>query len=118
MFSQTLGTALGDWTADSAGLGYGGAALVFAGLLALCVVAFAFTSISRTALFWTAFVLTRPLGAVVGDFLDKPLAEGGLALSRYVATFILFATLVTMVLVVPQRPARRADASPRQSPDG
>ena len=118
MFSQTLGTALGDWTADSAGLGYGGAALAFAGLLALCVVAFAFTSISRTALFWTAFVLTRPLGAVVGDFLDKPLAEGGLALSRYVATFILFATLVTMVLVVPQRPARRADASPRQSPDG
>jgi uncharacterized membrane-anchored protein len=77
MFSQTLGTALGDWTADSAGLGYTGAAAVFGGLLALLVLAYYGTKISRTLLFWTAFILTRPLGAVVGDFLDKPLSAGG-----------------------------------------
>ena len=73
MFSQTLGTALGDWTADTAGLGYTGAAIVFGGLLALIVVVYYRTRVSRTALFWAAFILTRPLGAVVGDFLDKPL---------------------------------------------
>ena len=105
MFSQTLGTALGDWTADSVGLGYGGAALVFAGLLTLVALALAFTRVSRTALFWTAFVLTRPLGAVVGDFLDKPLAEGGLALSRYTATVVLFAAIALLVLLLPQRAA-------------
>jgi uncharacterized membrane-anchored protein len=105
MFSQTLGTALGDWTADSVGLGYGGAALVFAGLLTLVALALAFTRVSRTALFWTAFVLTRPLGAVVGDFLDKPLAEGGLALSRYTATGVLFAAIAVLVLLLPQRAA-------------
>jgi uncharacterized membrane-anchored protein len=112
MFSQTLGTALGDWTADSIGLGYPGAALLFAGLLALVVVAFAFTQISRTALFWTAFVLTRPLGAVVGDFLDKPLAEGGLAMSRYTATWVLFVAIATLVLFAPQRAAASHRVTP------
>ena len=112
MFSQTLGTALGDWTADSIGLGYAGAALLFAGLLALVVVAFAFTQISRTALFWTAFVLTRPLGAVVGDFLDKPLAEGGLAMSRYTATWVLFVAIATLVLFAPQRAAASHRVTP------
>jgi uncharacterized membrane-anchored protein len=106
MFSQTLGTALGDWTADSVGLGYSGAALLFAALLALVVVALFFTRISRTALFWTAFVLTRPLGAVVGDYLDKPLAQGGLALSRSSATLALFVAIATLVLFLPQRPSR------------
>ncbi len=85
MFSQTLGTALGDWTAGTAGLGYKGGALVFSGLLALVVAAYYWTKLSRTLLFWTAFILTRPLGAVVGDFLDKPRNAGGLALSRYSA---------------------------------
>src|SRR5665213_2122620 len=93
MFSQTLGTALGDWTADSAGLGYAGSALVFGGLLALIAAAYYLTKISHTALFWAAFILTRPLGAVVGDFLDKPLAKGGLDLSRYSAT----ATLLVLI---------------------
>ena len=103
MFSQTLGTALGDWTADSVGLGYAGAALLFAGLLALVAVACACTRISRTALFWTAFVLTRPLGAVVGDYLDKPLAQGGLELSRAAATCVLLVAIATLVLFAPQR---------------
>ncbi len=89
MFSQTLGTALGDWTADTAGLGYSGGALVFTGLLLLVVAAYRWTRISRTALFWAAFVLTRPLGAVVGDYLDKPVAAGGLALSRLGASAVL-----------------------------
>ena len=95
MFSQTLGTALGDWAADSAGLGYGGGAVLFAGLIAVVVGAYFRTAISRTALFWAAFILTRPLGAVVGDFLDKPVSAGGLALSRYSAS----AALVTFMLV-------------------
>jgi uncharacterized membrane-anchored protein len=89
MFSQTLGTALGDWMADSAGLGYAGAALVFGGTLALVALAYSFTRLSNTLLFWAAFVLTRPLGAVVGDFLDKPIDHGGLALSRYMASAVL-----------------------------
>lgn len=105
MFSQTLGTALGDWTADSAGLGYGGSALVFSALLALVVVAYYGTNISRTLLFWAAFVLTRPLGAVVGDLLDKPLDAGGLALSRYSASAVLLAAMVVCILVFPQRAA-------------
>jgi uncharacterized membrane-anchored protein len=108
MFSQTLGTALGDWTADSAALGYGGGALVFAALLALIVVAYYTTSLSRTLLFWAAFILTRPLGAVVGDFLDKPLAEGGLALSRYAASAVLLAFIIGAILLLPQRAAARA----------
>jgi uncharacterized membrane-anchored protein len=108
MFSQTLGTALGDWTADTAGLGYAGAAMVFGGLLALVAAAYYWTAISRTTLFWVAFVLTRPLGAVVGDFLDKPHDKGGLALSRYSASAALLGVMLTCMLVFRQRAARRA----------
>ena len=85
MFSQTLGTALGDWTATTAGLGYGGGVLVFVTLLLITIAAYYWTNISRVALFWVAFILTRPLGAVIGDFLDKPLNAGGLSFSRYSA---------------------------------
>ncbi|MDZ5647369.1 hypothetical protein [Nitrospirillum sp. BR 11828] len=105
LFSQTLGTALGDWAADSEGLGYGGGILVFAGLLALVAAASAWTSLSRTALFWAAFILTRPLGAVVGDFLDKPADAGGLALSRYTASALLLALVAACLVLVPQRAA-------------
>ena len=108
MFSQTLGTALGDWMADTAGLGYTGAAVVFGGMLALVVVAFYWTSVSRTLLFWAAFILTRPLGAVVGDFLDKPLSAGGLALSRYSASAALLSFMVVAILLFRQRAARTA----------
>ncbi|WP_423680183.1 hypothetical protein [Undibacterium sp. WLHG33] len=108
MFSQTLGTALGDWTADTAGLGYTGAAVVFSGLLALVVAAYYWTGVSRTLLFWAAFILTRPLGAVVGDFLDKPLSAGGLALSRYSASAALLAFMVIAVLLFKQRAAKTA----------
>ena len=108
MFSQTLGTALGDWTADTAGLGYTGAAAVFAALLALVVAAYFWTQLSRTALFWAAFILTRPLGAVVGDFLDKPVSAGGLALSRYSASAALFAFIVVCILLFRQRAASAA----------
>lgn len=103
MFSQTLGTALGDWTADTAGLGYLGAALIFGSLLAVVVIAYYFTQLSRTFLFWTAFILTRPLGAVVGDFLDKPLSAGGLALSRYSASASLIIMIIACILFFPQR---------------
>ncbi|TCN90285.1 hypothetical protein [Shewanella fodinae] len=105
MFSQTLGTALGDWTADSADLGYLFAAGVFGSLLLLIVLLTYFSHISRTALFWAAFVLTRPLGAVVGDFLDKPVAQGGLDLSRYSATAALLTTIVLLIVLLPQRAA-------------
>lgn len=108
MFSQTLGTALGDWTADTAGLGYANASLVFSGLLALVVAAYFWTGVSRTLLFWAAFILTRPLGAVVGDFLDKPLSAGGLALSRYSASAALLAFMLTAILLFRQRAARTA----------
>ena len=107
MFSQTLGTALGDWMADSAGLGYSYSALVFGGLITVIAALYMLTEISRPALFWAAFILTRPLGAVVGDFLDKPLAKGGLALSRYSASLALLALISILVLVIAQRPARR-----------
>lgn len=103
MFSQTLGTALGDWAADSAGLGYIGAASIFGGLLLLIIAAYYWTRISRTLLFWSAFVLTRPLGAVVGDYLDKPIAEGGLALSRYAASASLLAFIIICIIIFPQR---------------
>lgn len=106
MFSQTLGTALGDWTAGTAGLGYTGAAVVFAGLLALVVAAYYLSGVSRTLLFWAAFILTRPLGAVVGDFLDKPLSAGGLALSRYSASAALLAFMLIAILLFRQRAAR------------
>jgi len=108
MFSQTLGTALGDWTADTAGLGYTGGAILFSGLLAMVVAAYYRTKVSRTLLFWAAFILTRPLGAVVGDFLDKPLSAGGLALSRYSASVALFAFMLTAILVFKQRAAKTA----------
>jgi uncharacterized membrane-anchored protein len=111
MFSQTLGTALGDWTADSADLGYTGAAVVFGLLLAMVAAAYFWTSISRTALFWAAFILTRPLGAVVGDFLDKPVSAGGLALSRYVASAALIIFIIACIAIFPQRAAARAAAS-------
>jgi uncharacterized membrane-anchored protein len=108
MFSQTLGTALGDWTADNAGLGYGGSALVFGVLLGIVVAAYYWTNISRTLLFWAAFILTRPLGAVVGDLLDKPLSDGGLALSRYSASVSLFAFMLTCIIFFEQRAAEKA----------
>ena len=103
MFSQTLGTALGDWTADSAGFGYTGAAVIFGGLLALVVVAYYWSNINRTMLFWAAFILTRPLGAVVGDFLDKPLDKGGLDVSRPLASLILALLIVVLIAALPQR---------------
>jgi uncharacterized membrane-anchored protein len=106
MLSQTLGTALGDWTADTAGLGYTGAALLFGSLLALLLGAHLWTSISKTTLFWAAFILTRPLGAVLGDFLDKPIASGGLALSRYTASMALMVFIAACILLVPQRAAK------------
>ena len=108
MLSQTLGTALGDWMADSARLGYAGGALVFSGMLLLVVAAYYRTKVSHTVLFWTAFILTRPLGAVVGDFLDKPVAAGGLALSRYSATAAILAFIVLAIVSFPQRAAIRA----------
>jgi uncharacterized membrane-anchored protein len=103
MFSQTLGTALGDWTADSAGLGYGGAAVIFGSLLVLVAACHFWTKISKTVLFWVAFILTRPLGAVVGDFLDKPLEHGGLNLSRYSASATLVVLVIACILIFPQR---------------
>jgi uncharacterized membrane-anchored protein len=106
MFSQTLGTALGDWAADTAGLGYLGGAIVFGALLAIVAAAHFWSNVSRTLLFWAAFVLTRPLGAVVGDLLDKPVSEGGLALSRYSASAALLAFIVVCIVVFPQRAAR------------
>lgn len=108
MFSQTLGTALGDWTADTAGFGYTGAAVIFGALLALVVGAYYWTKVSRTMLFWAAFILTRPLGAVVGDFLDKPVNAGGLALSRYTASAALFAFILASILLFKQRAAATA----------
>src|SRR3954466_4055148 len=107
MFSQTLGTALGDWVADTNEMGYVGAAAVFGGLLLVTALLYYFTSISRVILFWAAFILTRPLGAVVGDFLDKPHAEGGLALSRYTASLALLVVIVALILVFPQKPAAK-----------
>src|SRR4051794_3572689 len=108
MFSQTLGTALGDWLADTKGMGYLGAGGVFAGLLVVTALLYYFTTISHALLFWAAFILTRPLGAVVGDFLDKPVAQGGLALSRYSASLALLVVIVALILFVPQKPASKA----------
>ncbi|MEY2510186.1 MAG: hypothetical protein QOE26_949 [Verrucomicrobiota bacterium] len=107
MFSQTLGTALGDWVADTNDMGYLGAAAVFGGLLLFTALLYYFTSLSRAALFWAAFILTRPLGAVVGDFLDKPHAQGGLALSRYAASAGLLVVIVALILIFPQKPASK-----------
>jgi uncharacterized membrane-anchored protein len=108
-FSQTLGTALGDWSADDLneggwGLGYSGAALVFGAALAILAIVYFSTRVSRVVLFWAAFILTRPLGATVGDFLDKPVAKGGLSLSRPIASLVLFVAIVALILLIPQRP--------------
>jgi uncharacterized membrane-anchored protein len=112
-FSQTLGTALGDWIAD-AGLGYSGGAMVFgAGLLVLAIL-YLTTNVSRVALFWAAFILTRPLGATVGDFLDKPVAKGGLEWSRPLASAVLAVVILGLILVLPQRPGQH----PRQAKAG
>ena len=108
MFSQTLGTALGDWMSDSAGFGYLGSAIVFGGLLIIVAMAYYKTAISRALLFWAAFILTRPLGAVVGDFLDKPHDHGGLALSRYSASAALFLFMLACILIFPQRAAAKS----------
>jgi len=109
MFSQTLGTALGDWMADSTGLGYGGGVLVFGAGLVIVAALYLWTEVSRIALFWAAFVLTRPLGATVGDFLDKPVDKGGLALSRYTASLALVLVMVILIVLLPQRAARRLE---------
>jgi uncharacterized membrane-anchored protein len=107
MFSQTLGTALGDWTADTAGLGYSGGAIVFGSMLAIIAAAYYLTKISHTVLFWAAFILTRPLGAVVGDFLDKPISKGGLELSRYSASAALFLLIVSYIFLFSHKQAKQ-----------
>lgn len=108
MFSQTLGTALGDWVADSAKFGYLGAAAIFGGILVLVVLLYYFTSISRALLFWIAFITTRPLGAVVGDFLDKPFEKGGLELSRYTASIVLLVVIVALIFIFRQKAAEES----------
>jgi len=110
-FSQTLGTALGDWMADSTGLGYEGGAVVFAAGLALLAAAYFWTGLSRVFLFWVAFILTRPLGATVGDFLDKPISHGGLALSRPLASAAIAAFIVLCLIILPQRAGRHPTAA-------
>jgi len=111
-FSQTLGTALGDWTADDTGLGYSGGALLFVAALALLAALYFWTHISRVLLFWAAFILTRPLGATVGDFLDKPIKEGGLALSRPLASLAIAIVIIVLILALPQRAGRHPSAAP------
>jgi uncharacterized membrane-anchored protein len=105
-FSQTLGTALGDWIADTGGLGYEGGSLVFAAGLVVLTVIYWWTRVSRVLLFWAAFILTRPLGATVGDFLDKPTSDGGLALSRPLASATLAIFIVLCIALLPQRAGR------------
>lgn len=110
-FSQTLGTALGDWAADDVssggwGLGYGGGALVFGAGLALLAILYFTTRANRVGLFWAAFILTRPLGATVGDFLDKPVAKGGLALSRPIASGVMLVVILILIVILPQRPGQ------------
>jgi uncharacterized membrane-anchored protein len=112
-FSQTLGTALGDWVADTGGLGYEGGAFVFAAGLAVTTALYYWTDVSRVALFWAAFILTRPLGATLGDFLDKPLDHGGLALSRPLASAVIALIMIGCILVIPQR----SGSHPRSSPE-
>jgi uncharacterized membrane-anchored protein len=115
LFSQTLGTALGDWLADDTGLGYEGGALVFAAGLGLVVLAHFYSKISRTLLFWAAFVLTRPLGATVGDLLDKPHAKGGLEFGRFTASAVLVVFIVLCILLIPQRAGRHPGAASEAS---
>jgi uncharacterized membrane-anchored protein len=111
-FSQTLGTALGDWAADTSGLGYEGGAVVFAAALAAVAALYYWTGFSRVALFWAAFILTRPLGATVGDFLDKPTSDGGLALSRPLASAAIAVVIVVCLAFIPQRAGRHKRLSP------
>ncbi|HEX4139913.1 MAG TPA: hypothetical protein VHY09_06165 [Candidatus Methylacidiphilales bacterium] len=110
MFSQTLGTALGDWTADDAGLGFLGGAGLFSAALAVVAVLYFRTRVSHVVLFWAAFILTRPLGATLGDFLDKPIDHGGLALSRYAASGVIAVLIVTCIVLFPQRAGRHPQA--------
>lgn len=110
-FSQTLGTALGDWLADTRDFGYERGALVFAAALLVVVALYFWTGISRVILFWVAFILTRPLGATVGDLLDKPVDDGGLAFSRPLATAVIGAVMVALIIVLPQRPGRHPETS-------
>jgi len=110
-FSQTLGTALGDWMADDTGLGYGGGALVFAAGLAALAAAYFWTNVSRVFLFWAAFILSRPLGATVGDLLDKPASDGGLALSRPIASAVIAVFIIACLVVLPQRAGRHPGRS-------
>ena len=112
MFSQTLGTALGDWMADETPLGYNGSALLIMAVLAAIALAYFFTRMSRTALFWAAFILTRPLGATVANSLDKPVADGGLAVSDITATAAMTALLVLCLFLIPQRAAKPSSRSP------
>jgi len=105
-FSQTLGTALGDWLADTRGFGYERGALVFTAALIAVVALYYWTAVSRVTLFWVAFILTRPLGATVGDLLDKPVADGGLALSRPLASAVIAGVMVALLIILPQRPGR------------
>jgi uncharacterized membrane-anchored protein len=111
LFSQTLGTALGDFLADTSGLGYGGGALVFMAALALIVGLYFWTTASRVLLFWAAFILTRPLGATVGDFLDKPRASGGLALDRFTASAVLAGFMILCILLFAQKAATHPEGS-------
>ncbi|MGY4348989.1 putative membrane-anchored protein [Bradyrhizobium sp. GM7.3] len=108
MFSQTLGTALGDWIADDTGLGYDGGALLFGAALVVLAALYYLSTVSRVILFWTAFILTRPLGATIGDFLDKPVSHGGLALSRPLASVVLLAAIALLIAILPQRPGRHS----------
>lgn len=109
-FSQTLGTALGDWTADTGDLGYSGAAIIFGTMLAVVAGLYFWTKVSRVWLFWAAFILTRPLGAAVGDFLDKPIAKGGLDFSRPLASAVLASAIMVLILVLPQRAGAHPEA--------
>ncbi len=113
LFSQTLGTALGDFAADSGGLGYSGGAVVFGAIIAVTALLYVATDISRVLLFWTAFIMTRPLGATVGDFLDKPVAHGGLALNRFSASAVLLVFIVACIFMLPQRAAGHPGAGAR-----
>ena len=114
-FSQTLGTALGDWAADTGGLGYGGGAGLFAAGLLVILGLYRWTGVSRVALFWAAFILTRPLGATVGDFLDKPVADGGLAWSRPLASLVIAMFIIACLFVLPQRSGRHPGQSQREA---
>ena len=116
LFSQTLGTALGDWMADDTGLGYEGGALVFASGLAVIAALFFFSKVSRTILFWAAFILTRPLGATVGDLLDKPHDKGGLGVGRFYASGILTVFIIVAILVFPQRAGSHSGAAKKVAP--